>query len=331
LNSSAAISQNGNDNLALYPPDPGTQQVNTMGAHAQVNQFGDGNAGSVAQFNTYEHNGYVWQSGIGNFARTYQENGGAGSTGAGVQQFGDYNTGYASQLASLYSTGWVTQSGNNNVAYLMQDDLFGSVGFVEQTGTGNYGTLYQTGIGMNAEILQGAGAWCTNPPGCTESTLYTGPGNWNQASASQLGANHVLAIGQFADLNYVSSFQSGNWTAARIGQFGNDNEAYVNQYGTGAMPEDRVRLGLYQRGEGAYASVLQSGSGELMVVNQNGGPNEIGALQNGAFHTAIVTQTSPAGIAFADRNIMNLSQVGSGHYANVGQNGMRNVGSITQY
>jgi hypothetical protein len=129
----------------------------------------------------------------------------------------------------------------------------------------------------------------------------------------------------------VSSYQDGSWAAARIGQYGNANVAVVNQVGTGFMMEDRTRAGIQQRGEDAYANVYQFGAGDLTVVNQWGGANDATTSQVGNWNTAILGQTSPAGIAWADRNIMAVSQTGNGHYANVWQNGVRNVGSITQY
>lgn len=141
-----------------------------------------------------------------------------------------------------------------------------------------------------------------------------------QGMASDLGAPELS----------VSSFAAGGARSyVAIEQFGDDQRAYVDQFGNGntSLLQQRGRDGethAVQRGGGNYADLRQSGRSNRIALTQAGFGNWALVAQNGERNQANVVQRS-------NHNYALVIQNGTGNWANVEQFRDYSKTVVTQY
>ena len=135
-------------------------------------------------------------------------------------------------------------------------------------------------------------------------------------------SKNAAYIDQIGDGNSASVTQTARVAYAKVDQDGSGNAVILSQNGTGKAYAD-----VKQKGSDSFAAVQQAGSGQNVVyLSQNGSSNWAWANQNaaGAVHNgARMTQTG-------NNNDMALTQSGSDNLALLTQEGDGNGMSATQ-
>lgn len=130
-------------------------------------------------------------------------------------------------------------------------------------------------------------------------------------------------VTQIGSANVAAVTQTAGRARADVAQYGDSNNARIDQRGAGAS-----YAGVTQSGTGHRVGVVQDGSGlNTLFVDQRGAGNTAQAAQAsiGAIYNGAVMSQSGTG------NSMSLTQGGEGNRALLTQDGARNAMTAAQY
>lgn len=199
----------------------------------EVVSLGQGNAVQVEQtgFSTTD----IQQTGTANLLQLQQLSSGLGGGTATVEQNGVANQADSQQTSGRYPAGDVIlhQSGTANLAQISAGDGYSTLNYA-QRGTGNELTAHFVGHGSHID-------------GYSE-------GIDNQVTVTQVGDDNRLDIAQIGSSNLIDAYQGFHNHEALISQSGDANQAILRQ--------ETLTY------EGASASIVQNGSGNLANVIQ---------------------------------------------------------------
>lgn len=278
VNNTANVTQNGASNLANFKQgrdnvhvyDDGfaysfgsvTEAVfNTL----NLSQMGEDNVGFINQLGSH-NTASTSQSGSLNVSTTEQW---GNLDTATTDQFGVENTGFITQSDfngfGGEKTASIFQNGNSNYAYVNQyEDYYSTISTgpqsatVEQIGSSNNTTVYQTGIAALDSSITG------------DSNVHT----INQRIIAPFSPENGAEIASFGDFNTVSLLQAGT----------GGNQAEILQEG------DHNGVTLSQNRQDGYAHITQTGDNNLLNLSQNGVGNSFQISMVGNSHSLSLTQ-----------------------------------------
>ena len=278
VNNTANVTQNGVANQANFKQ--GRDNVHAFDAGI-LYDFG---SVSEALFNTLnlsqsgqENTALINQMGNHNWADTAQSGSLNVSTTeqwghmdiASTSQFGVENTSFITQSdfngVGGEKSASVFQNGNSNYAYLNQyEDYYSTispgaqVASINQAGSGNQTTVYQTGRATLDSRIGG------------DNNMHT----INQRLIAPFASENAAEVSSFGDFNNVSLTQSG------LG----GNSADIRQDG------DQNAVTLAQNRQDGFAMITQSGSNNMLNLTQNGVGNSFQISMVGSSHAISLTQ-----------------------------------------
>lgn len=291
------------------PFNPGAPGAVTGRSNAvDVAQYGTTNTMSILQ-DAIDGAASVWQKagGVDNEVIIDQLGGTANrSNFAGVEQEGARSTATISQGEFLGAV----PGGSNNEARIIQagNNAAGQINnaIIVQVGTFSDALVLQSGNRIDGRIVQGANSN-------------------NSAGLVQVGNQLTASIGQ-----------SSNNNASSVNQNGQEHRAFVQQSGTGTTAR-RNSVTIVQAGARQDAQVIQTGGPTTATtVPVTGIPGNAEYPQSRAANSVnsaevIITQRGTNVVSNANtRNLAVVEQLGQGQYAEIDQNGSRNVGRIYQ-
>ena len=278
VNNTANVSQNGAGNLANFKQ--GQDNVYTYD-NGFAYSFG---SVSEAMFNTLnldqmgeENTGIVFQMGNFNVATMTQSGSLNLST---VEQWGELDVAQTSQfgvenISAINQSDFngfggdksasIFQNGNSNYASINQyEDYYSTLSTgpqtatIDQIGSSNSATVYQTGIADLAINMQG------------DSNVHV----VNQRVIAPFAPENQADTSSFGDFNSVTLTQAGTGgNMAEVMQDGNQNAVTLSQ-----------------NRQDAFASVMQTGDNNLLNLSQNGMGNSFQISMVGDFNSLSLTQ-----------------------------------------
>jgi hypothetical protein len=327
LSPTAIITQTGNDNDA---GDPATQRGGIhqigVGGSAEIHQLGNANSAGIVQEATSggpesSPIALIKQTGNGNHAGgSAGESGGIHQIGANaraeIDQLGNANTATIVQgRETLISTAKTEQEGERNTAAISQENVFLTEGLIHQSGADNVANLVQHTTDVSFHGLQtGVGNFLAASQFQTAHgpTNVTQTGAFNSVSLEQDDVFFALEtiIEQTGNMNAISSIVQDDSTDA-IRQVGTGNTAKTVQKDFGA------------------SHIVQQGSNNLAMVNQELGANESQIWQLGNGNSATVKQSNAG--PWSVPNTANIKQFGDGYAATIIQTGSDNHAGVYQH
>lgn len=285
-----------------------------------VTQQGSGNTAAAEQVNTRPDE-VPYSSTTVSITQIGNDNhvGGPGGTSGGIYQILSPHGGARAVVsqtgsgnnAGITQDGWpggnpppveavITQKGNGNDATITQTNGFSNDVTVDQDGSANLARLRQFGT--------------------DDGSLHvTQNGTGNTATVEHLGSSHGgPQVTQTGEGNTVSLFVDNLLgPGARITQDGSMNNANV------LLIDTENVLTLSQQGVGNVANASASGTG-YADISQNGNDNLANLTQANGFQKASIAQIGNSNGATVTQTLHayyvgNVSQTGSGNWANVNQ------------
>lgn len=232
-------------------------------------------------------------SGFQNYAELAQD--GKGNVAAALQ-FGDENAAFS------------TQTGDFNTSLIEQGATSA------QQGENNYGEITQDGTLNTAEIQQRFDNNMATSTQVSAADAAVGNDSYQeQVSARNQSNGHTAISTQNGSGNTVQQFQTGPDSA--IGNYAEANQGDVEGEDTAV---------------GAFAQQVQSGSGQVAVVNQKLSNDVSLQEQSGSDNTAVTNQNI-GGIASGGDNYSQQLQGGSNNHAHTDQLGNNNFSAQEQW
>lgn len=260
-----------------------------------------------------------------------------------LMQNGDDNTAQIEQInvdASVQAS--INQSGTRNNGFIQQEGVTEVDARLLQEGNANVAQLYQAGGVSQSSINleqrgEGNEAWISQNGNMGKSYSGEQAGNDNTLRVEMNGQYAFLESSSIGDRNAIDA-QVGSYSAVRIYQLGDDNEALYQLSGSGTVT---------QTGNRNLATFAGYGEGE-MTVGQTGSDNELHVTKSSAYGDRLTGQTTGDNnrvevdqsgqyvivldyTQTGDNNQMNLQQSSfQGGYMGVAQSGNDNVLAASQ-
>ncbi|MFK5878910.1 MAG: hypothetical protein QM478_05380 [Flavobacteriaceae bacterium] len=270
---------------------------------------GEDNVSEITQVGT-TNNAKVNQDGNGNFSNVDQD---GTSNDANIMQMGGNNDSDINQDGHDHLA-VVDQDGIDNKSFITQEDKVTSGGneaYVNQSGKGNYSTIYQQKNQL-ANVDQS---------GKYNVSIVNQTGHANVTDIDQVGG--VLGGLNFSNVNqhnaignYAKVAQDGLLNNSDVDQTGKLNNANINQDGGGNVSISK-QVSDYTFGDGF--PYLPNFS-QVTTVTQNGSLNYANVDQDGHSNSSSIDQTSPL-LTLLPKNEAIVGQMGSYNVSDIIQNG----------
>jgi hypothetical protein len=284
------------DQFDFTPPTSASSNIyqgknNTASANNKARVEQHGGTNSVATLN---------QDGEANEAKTHQD----GTDGVvNITQDGTANKSYVAQLpfySAVGNTADIYQTDEYNQSWAYQDGDYNYLS-ATQSGMENKADQYQSGNGNTAN---------SNQSGFNGKAkqIQVGDNNINNL-VFQTGSGNYSEDNQYGNGNEIFKGQEGADNYGRIDQTGNDNYTSFGQYGTNSR---------------GYAQ--QIGNGNYLTMGQFAGDNNAAFSYQDDNNWGITQQTGNNNQAL----LVQKSQGGAGHFAEIWQNGNCNTADVLQ-